>query len=300
MCWLSGDTAVTMFAMERMVRATEHYRLWAEARGDPDAPALLLIMGANTSGLAWPEPLVAELAGYYRVIRYDHRDTGRSTWAFDTHPYAVRDLAADAVRVLDAFDVPRAHVVGLSLGATLTQLLLLDHPDRVRSATMVCATPLGMDMSGRDESGPSLPGVAPELLALWEEMGEERDYEDELDWRVRHWRLLNGDVLPFDPDEFRAMEARVIAHAGTHRNAAAHARADPVGLDRGEELSRVDVPSLVIEGPEDPVAPPPRGARLAERLARARHLRISGMGHALSTPVLAPLAAAIREHADTA
>lgn len=92
------------------------YRLWVEDRGNPEGTPLLLIMGANASGLAWPESLVNRFTERHRVVRYDHRDTGRSTSAFDTHPYAVRDLAEDAVAVLGALRIDRAHVVGHVVG----------------------------------------------------------------------------------------------------------------------------------------------------------------------------------------
>jgi pimeloyl-ACP methyl ester carboxylesterase len=76
-----------------MVHVAVDYWLWVEVQGNPEATPLLLIMGANVSGLAWPESFVDRLIERHCVVRYDHRGTGRSTSAFDTHPYAVRDLA---------------------------------------------------------------------------------------------------------------------------------------------------------------------------------------------------------------
>lgn len=231
----------------------EHCQLWVEVRGDERATPLLLVMGANTSGLAWPESFVDELAERYRVVRYDHRDTGRSTWGFDEHPYAIRDLADDAVAVLDALGVDSAHVVGMSMGGALVQLLLLDHPNRLRSATIFGSSALGTQLASvSGETASELPEVDPRLRALWEEMADERDREQELDWRVEHWRLLNGDVLPFDAAWFRALEQRVMAHSGTHRGADAHARADPTGLERGDELAGTEVPTLVVDSPRGP------------------------------------------------
>jgi pimeloyl-ACP methyl ester carboxylesterase len=71
---------------ERLIEAQPGIRLWADATGDPDAAPLLLVMGANGTGIAWPEALVTRLAERHRVIRYDHRDTGRSTRAFAERP----------------------------------------------------------------------------------------------------------------------------------------------------------------------------------------------------------------------
>ncbi|GAA2547199.1 alpha/beta fold hydrolase [Pseudonocardia hydrocarbonoxydans] len=277
--------------MERLVDVAPGVRLWAEdlpATGpDPEPEPVLLVMGANASGLVWPDALVDRLAERHRVIRYDHRDTGRSTWAFDEHPYAVTDLAADVVAVLDAFDVPRAHLVGMSMGGTLVQLVLLDAPGRVATATVFCTAALG------GYGSPDLPAPPAELLALWEHLADPRDAPAELDWRVAHWRALSGTGTPFDAEEFRALERRVIAHAGRHDNPAAHARAAQTGLDRGAELAAVEVPTLVVEAPEDPINPPPHSGHLARALGRGRLVRIPGMGHAITRTVVAPLAAAI-------
>ena len=270
------------------------YRIWARATGPSDAPAVLLIMGANANALTWPPELVDALAARFRVIVYDHRDTGRSTWAFDDHPYAVADLAGDAVTVLDAAGVDRAHVVGMSMGGVLVQLLAADHPERLLSATAFCTAALGSGLAGGDDA-PPMPEPDPRLLALWEHLADERDREAELDWRVEHWRLLNGDKVPFDAGYFRALEAACIDHAGTPRNAAAHARADQSGLER--DLAQVRVPFLVIEAPEDPINPPPHAAHLAAQVPGSRLVTVPGMGHALAPAVLPALTTALIRHA---
>ncbi|MGR6964152.1 alpha/beta fold hydrolase [Geodermatophilus sp. URMC 61] len=281
--------------MEHRIPVAPGIELWAEERGSPAGTPLLLVMGANASGLVWPEALVDRLARRHRVVRYDHRDTGRSTRAYGSAPYAVRDLATDAVRLLDGLGVDRAHVVGMSMGGTLVQLLLLDHPDRLRSATVFATSALGSGLA--DVAGESdLPGPAPHVLEYWASMGEERDPEAELAWRVQHWRLLNGTGVPFDPAEFRAIEERVVAHSGSSRTPVAHALADPSGLDRGAELAAVRVPTLVVEAPEDPVNPPPHAEHLAAVIGSARLRTVPGMGHALPAAVVALLADAILSH----
>jgi pimeloyl-ACP methyl ester carboxylesterase len=287
--------------MERFVDTGSRVRLWVEDLGRPDGSPLLLIMGANASGRAWPDQLVDLLGQRHRVIRYDHRDTGRSTWAFDEQPYAVADLAGDAVAVLDALGIERAHVVGMSMGGTLVQLLLLDHPERLASATVFATSALGAGLAVAGSAGqPELPGPDPRLLAMWAQFGDPRDRNEEVAWRVEHWRLLNGEVLPFDADEFRRLEEGLIEHAGRHDNPAAHARASQAGLDRGTELKSVTIPTLVIEATEDPINPPPHAAHLAEIIGSARLVTIPGMGHALGSAVIPPLAAAILDHTSRA
>jgi pimeloyl-ACP methyl ester carboxylesterase len=134
---------------ERRVVSGE-VELWSEDFGEPRGPTLLLVMGANASGVSWPEELIALLvAGGHHVIRYDHRDTGRSTCRdFTQHPYSVTDLARDAVSVLDGHGVRRAHIVGMSMGGTLGQVLALDHRERLRTLTVMCTAALGVDFVG--------------------------------------------------------------------------------------------------------------------------------------------------------
>ena len=281
---------------ERFVEVADGYTLWAQALGSPDATALLLVMGANSSAVAWPDEFVGRLAERHRVIRYDHRDTGRSTWAFSDRPYAIRDLAADAVEVLDAFEIDRAHVVGMSMGGLLVQLMLIDHPARLRSATLFCTTAIA---SAGDDPDAELPGPDPRLLEMWEHMGEPRDPEAELDWRVEHWRLLNGDQLDFDAATFRQWEQHTNAHAGRADSPFAHALADQSGLERGDELADVHVPTLVIEAPADPINPPPHSRHLADTINDARLVTVPRMGHALNPEILTPLAAEILQHTTT-
>lgn len=276
--------------MHRYVDVAPGVRLWVghvPASGpDPEAP-LLLLMGANASSRAWPDALVARLAVHHDVLRYDHRDTGRSSSVLDEQPYGITDLAADAIAVLDAFDVPRAHVVGMSMGGLLVQLLLLDHPERLASAVLFGTGPLPAP------GAPEPPGPSDALLRLWAELDDPRDPAGELAWRVEHWRLLNGAGVPFDPAEFRALEERVIAHAGTSLAPTAHARMGLDGLLRGAELAHVTVPTLVIEAAVDPAFPPPNAELLAGAIGSSRLQRIPQLGHALPAAVLDQLAAAI-------
>jgi pimeloyl-ACP methyl ester carboxylesterase len=280
--------------VERYVDVAPGVRLWVEVTaptGPRPGEPVLLVMGANSSGLVWPDDLITLLAEHHRVIRYDHRDTGRSSAVFDDQPYGITDLAADAVAVLDALDVPRAHVVGMSMGGLLVQLLLLDHPERIATATVFCTGPL--PFAEPNPAAPELPGPEVALLRMWGELDDPRDPEGELAWRVEHWRLLNGSGTPFDAGEFRALEERVIAHAGRNDPMVAHARMDIDGIMRGDELAGVSVPTLVIEAPEDPAYPPPNSAHLARTLGTGRLVRIPGMGHAINRTVVPPLAAAI-------
>jgi pimeloyl-ACP methyl ester carboxylesterase len=271
-----------------MVRAAPGLLLWAELLAGPSTEPLLLVADAGASGIGWPDGLLALLAGRHPVIRYDHRDTGRSSTTPEDASYGVAELADDAVAVLNAFDVERAHVLGWGVGGLVAQVLMLDHGTRLASATLLGTGPLPAP------GGPALPKPPTALRRLLAELDDPRDHEGELAWRLAHDRLLHGSDLAFDAVEFRARHERAMAHAGTDEPVLAHVHLDVPA--RGAELRAVDVPTLVIEAPADPVFPPPSSAVLAGMLGRTGHERVPGMGHALSEAMSRPLADLVVNH----
>ncbi|MFJ5675995.1 alpha/beta fold hydrolase [Streptomyces sp. NPDC093097] len=285
---------------ERFVDVAPGIRLWTEQRGPADAPPLLLVMGAQATGVGWPEPLVDALAAHHRVIRYDHRDTGRSTWPFEERPYPIADLATDVVAVLDGLGLDRAHLVGMSLGGMLTQMVLADRPERLLSATVIGTGALSTAPYTRPDGGivpvAELPGIAPEVLEMWARPVEDHGEEAEIARRIAHWRVLAGGRLPFDEAYHRELERRVIAHTGHYRVGTAHGRADDSGMLRTEELARNAVPVLVVCAPAEPVFPPPHPQHLAQAIGGAHLVEVPGMGHALPPEVHGPLADAILAH----
>jgi pimeloyl-ACP methyl ester carboxylesterase len=127
---------------EKILRANG-VNLCVETFGDPADPAILLIHGAATPMHGWEDEFCESLAAARRfVIRYDHRDTGRSVSYEPGAPqYTLRDLTADAVGLLDTFDLGSAHLVGRSMGGGIAMLAALDYPDRVTSLTLVGTSP---------------------------------------------------------------------------------------------------------------------------------------------------------------
>lgn len=282
--------------------------LWSQATGPDDGETILLIAGANASGLMWPDEWVELLTSKgFRVVRYDHRDTGRSTFMeFDQSPYTVEELAGDAVTILNAWQVTKAHVVGLSIGATLGQVLALDYPERLASLTLMCGAALDVDFVGnirRAFSGESSPDGLPlpkkeALEALSARTKPSESLEEELNRRVNEWRILSGDKLEYDETDFRLREERCIDHAGTWVQPGNHALATPVLLERGQELRTVRVPTLVIQGTEDPLNPPPHGKHIADLLPNARLIEIDGLGHSLPKVFLQRIADMVATHAE--
>lgn len=248
-----------------------------EAFGDPADPTVLLIMGATASMLWWPEAFCLALAGTgFSVIRYDNRDTGRSTTAPAGAPtYTMEDMANDAIAVLDDYGVHSAHVVGMSLGGMIAQLVALKVPERVLSLTAIST-------SAFDEDDPDLPPMSPAFLAHFERL-EALDWTDRdavVAFQVESARLSANAGARFDEDEARRLAEREFDRARNPRSAMNHGR-----LSGGEawsgRVSEIATPALVIHGERDPILSLAGARKLTARLGDAR-LRILEGGHELN------------------
>src|SRR4051794_13457368 len=257
-----------------------------EAFGDPADPPVLLVMGIGGSMLWWDEDFCAALAAGGRfVLRFDHRDTGRSTACPPGRPdYTGDDLVADAARVLDGYGIDRAHVVGVSMGGALAQLLALDFPDRVASLVLMSTSPAG--------PAPDLPGPAESYRAFLAAEAQ-ADWSDPA-YRVAEMRAIAGE-RPFDEAAARALVGRDTARARAPASAQ-----NPALLEGGEpwrdRLGDIRVPTLVIHGSADPMFPLGHGRELANEVPGARLLVLDGAGHGLEPADHATVAAAILDH----
>lgn len=291
---------------EKKVAQQGGVELWSECFGSTAHEAILLIAGANAPGSMWPDALVTNLVNNgFRVIRFDHRDTGRSTTrAFEEAPYTIEDMALDAIAVLDAHEVAKAHVVGLSMGGTIAQVLALDYPERLASLSLMLTAALDVDfasayaaaMQGVDHQS-ALPGPSKEVVqVLMQNHSPAKSLEAEVERRVSVWRTLNGEHAYFDAEDLASRERAAIEHAGTLAPPTNHALARPVPLSRGRELSRVTTPTLVIQGGQDPLNPRPHGRHLAELIPNAKLVEVLELGHALPSSVIEKLCHVLIAH----
>ncbi len=286
---------------ERTVKANG-IEIWCEDFGDAGDPALLLVMGAGGQAILWPDEFCAALAaGGRHVIRYDNRDTGQSTcFDFAKDPYTLADMAQDAVGVLDAFGIRRAHVVGASMGGMIGQTLAIEHPQRVLTLTSIMSTPLapGMAQIIGGGSGP-LPGPSPRVLEAIaaQTSNPPRTLEERIESSVGLWRALAGSGEPFDEAAVREREARIQARAKNPDAAQNHGLAIGASKDRREGLSRLAIPTLVIHGSDDGILPLPHGRATADAIPGARLLVIEGMGHDFPMFARKRILEAILEHA---
>ena len=192
---------------ERIIRANG-VDLCVQTFGDRADPPILLIMGGASSMDWWEDGFCERLmAGSRFVIRYDHRDTGRSvSYEPGAAPYSLRDLAEDAFGLLDAFGLESAHLVGMSMGGWIGQLVALENPDRVASLTLISTSPTA------GPSDPDLPEMSEKLQAFFAQEASEPDWSDReavIDYIVEGERPFAGS-RPFDEAAIREIAARVL------------------------------------------------------------------------------------------
>jgi pimeloyl-ACP methyl ester carboxylesterase len=272
-----------------------------EGEGTP----LLLVMGLGAQLVFWPQSFVDELVRRgFQVIRFDNRDSGLSSKGtmapmstlrqiastfirrLARSEYLLTDMARDAIGVLDAVGVSKAHVVGASMGGMIAQTLAIEHPTRVSSLTSIMST-TGNSRVGR---------IAPRLLRSSRRLLAE-DEATFVERQVELFRLVSGSAQ--DP-----MEARRMIEASYRRNycpdgTARQLAAIMASPDRTPSLRSLRVPTLVVHGLADPLVQPSGGIATAEAIPGARLLMFPDMGHDLPPTRHGEIAAAIAELANS-
>jgi pimeloyl-ACP methyl ester carboxylesterase len=275
---------------EKMIQ-TAGIELCTEPFGDPGDPPVLLVMGLGGSMLWWEDGLCRMLAeGGRFVIRYDHRDTGRSVTYEPGRPgYTAGDLVADAAGVLDAYGIGTAHIVGVSAGGAFAQLLALDFPQRVRSLVLISTSPALPGDRALPPPTAEFGRFAATARVDWSDAGSVTEY------LVGYSRVLAGGLRPFNEPGIRDLIRRDLDRA---RDVRARQNHDSVPDDGRQHasLSSVAVPALVIHGTADPVFPVGHGEALAQEIPGARLLRLRDAGHGIERPDWETIVRAILDH----
>lgn len=271
---------------ERLVQVGA-VELCVETFGDPTHPTLLLVSGAAASMDWWEVELCRRIAEAGRhVVRYDHRDTGRSTTQQPGAPtYDGWQLARDCAALVEAMAVAPVHLVGISMGGGIGQWVALQRPELLDSLTLLSTAAVG----GVDQG--SLPGPSPAESASFASPPPDPDWTDVdsyADWVVASQTTFAGEI-PLDEPRLRALAATV--HARSIDPAAAGNHWLVVGQDGDEpteeaplDVHRVATPTLVVHGSHDPLFPLPHGRALADAVPGATLLVVPGMGHQVPPP----------------
>ncbi len=269
--------------------------------GDPNAPAVLLIMGIGAQFIHWPEAFCGALVrGGLQVIRFDNRDAGLSTHITSAPPpdlpaalagdvssasYTLSDMAADAAGLLDALGIGKAHVVGASMGGAIAQTMAIEHPDRVRSLTSMMSTTGNM----------SVGQPAPEMLREVFSGPSAATRSEVIQQTLRVFRAIGSPGYPSDENEIAERAGRAYDRAYDRIGVARQAVATVASGDRTGRLRRLEVPALVIHGLADRMCNASGGRATAEAIPGAELVLIEGMGHDLPPGLLSQLAARIVE-----
>jgi pimeloyl-ACP methyl ester carboxylesterase len=260
----------------RLIQVGE-VELCVDEYGAPAGRPLLLVAGAAASMDWWDVGLCEAIAaGGRRVVRYDHRDTGQSTTGTPGSPaYSASVLHHDCAALIEALDLGPVHLVGMSMGGGIAQAVALRRPQLVSALTLVATSAAG----GVDHD--SLPGMTPALQRLFADPPPDPDWADRsqvVDHLTASERAFSGRL--FDEQRTRAVAAAVFDRSRDPAAAGNHWLVDTED-DAGAPLDvrRLDVPTLVVHGSDDPMFPPPHGEALAAAIPNARLLVVEGMGH---------------------
>ncbi len=274
--------------------------------GDPDGQPLLLVMGLGGPMNWWDPELCRMLAaeGFY-VIRYDNRDTGRSTRmrarvtrsqllrAFSGQkakaPYSMSDLAGDAVRLLDHLGLESAHIAGISMGGMIVQTMAVEHPSRVRSLTSIMST------TGRRTVGWQHPRLLPALIAP-----RKPGRESYIQTSVAFWDVIGSPAYPADGERLAERAGETFDRGYSASGVMRHMMAVLTQPDRTHRLRSLRVPTLVVHGTADKMVHISGGRSTAAAVPGAELLLVDGMGHDLPRELFASFAEAIARTADRA
>ncbi|WP_088104562.1 alpha/beta fold hydrolase [Halalkalibacter urbisdiaboli] len=260
-----------------------------ESFGNPDNPAILLIMGAQASMVWWEEEFCRRLAdkGHF-VIRYDNRDVGLSTtYELGNPEYSFEDMADDAIQILDGYGIKQAHIVGISMGGMLTQIIALRHHERVLKITLISTS----------NFAPELPPMEQKVIDYFSNAGaiDWTNEESVVEFSVGKWKILKGTKHQFDEDRIYNLAKEEVNRSNNLASMNNH------GVLIGGEsylvrTSEIDVPALVIHGTEDPIIPFEHGIALAKKIPGAILLPLEGTGHEVHVDDWETIIDAISKH----
>ncbi|MFS4466355.1 alpha/beta fold hydrolase [Maribacter sp. 2210JD10-5] len=263
-----------------------NHKIWFEkiSPSTSQKGTMLLIMGNGQDALAWPPTFISNLvdAGYV-VIRYDHRGTGLSLaeekWD-KKNPYTLADMAKDALAVLDATETEKAHVIGVSMGGMIAQIITLEYSKRTASLTSIMSSANIMD----SELAPMSDEVLPKMISAVLHHGLLGSKKGQIKRQIVQRRILMGkasgtiDVKSMAEIAFYNLKKREGYRLMTARH---HYAAILEASSREEKLKTVSVPTLIIHGVQDPVMPIAHGKKMAKIIPNADTLYIENMGHDL-------------------
>lgn len=281
-------------------------RLAYDEFGDAANPTIMLIMGLGTQMIAWPVPFCEGLADHgFHVVRFDNRDIGLSEKMSEAKkpkfarmllfqkmripyqvPYTLKDMATDAVGLMDGLNIDKAHVVGASMGGMIAQLVAVHFPERVLSLTSIMST------SGNSRYSRPKPEVLKVMAKRVRAAGK-----FDLGGAVEFWRLIESPDYRMTDEVIKSKILTSYNRSNHPDGYSRHIAAIIHGGSRVKLLKKITSPTLVIHGKSDVLVPVEGGIDTARHIKGAKLELIDGMGHNLPGPLLPKLIELITAHA---
>lgn len=255
--------------------------------GSPINPAVVLISGAAGQSILWNKIFCQNIAnaGYF-VIRFDSRDTGLSSGInYNDNPYNLKDMASDIGKILNHFNIKKAHIVGMSMGGYVAQNLAIHFPEHVLSLTYIMTTINSLSLRGIRQVS-KLPGQDPQLVKEMSIIYQtpRLTLEDRIKTLTDTWQLFNGNASHFPYQEWYQLAEESYKRAKSNNAVRNHRQAilnSPA--DRTNDLKNISIPTLIIHGEVDPIIKVEHALYTKQCLPHAKLLIIKKMGHILSS-----------------
>ncbi|MES2199744.1 MAG: alpha/beta hydrolase [Chlamydiota bacterium] len=259
--------------------------LWCDCFGDKNNPAMILLMGGGCQGIIWTEVFCQKLAalGLF-VIRFDQRDTGLSSYTH--HPYTLLDMAKDVTSLLDRLDVKKAHLMGISMGGAIAQIIAAHFPSYVHSLILMATTnnfyPIASAMKGEFSHEFALSSPE-EAWFLWVKEVEQLpifSFRRRIRKHMDGWKILNGLKTKFPREYYFHLLKESVKRQRSYKSLLNHRTALLASLDILQKTEgNIHVPTLIIHGEHDPLFPKDHAEHLSSTMAHSKLLLIEEMGH---------------------
>ena len=294
---------ISELSTKKGLAKTNGIELYYESFGEDHHPPIVLIMGLDAQCVLWStafiEPLV--IAGY-RVIRFDNRDIGHSTWMDEWHkskPYTLEDMAQDTVGLLDHLGIEKAHIIGASMGGMITQRLAISHASRVLSITCFMSSANPMDSEAFSSFYQKiLVKIAPKLLKWASLNNKYTQHKVSINKYLATYKFLSGTKYPFDKAYFTELFKYCIEER-KGQNPQARFRqfcAVVASGSRLHELDKIETKALILHGTADRLVPIMHSRKYASKINNAKLIELEGIGHEIPKAALSEIHGYLLEH----
>lgn len=275
---------------DKLIRTKDNLEIYTESFGNPNDPAIILIMGAMNQGLLWYDSFCELLSKKHYVVRFDHRDTGFSSVIdYQKNPYNLDSLTNDVIEILDGYNISKANIVGISMGGYIGQLLAANFPDRTKTLTLISTTadhrPYMDATMGNFSNKYELPYPSEKFIKYIENSKNNlpKTEEEFRNAQIEGWKIFFGSKL--NEEDLKELIKLIDISNKRNKNKLSvfnHGMAVANSKDRLGLVKNIKVPTLIIHGQKDPCFTVEHGQYLHDNIVNSRLEIIYDLGHMFS------------------